>query len=230
MIKKGDFIELDYVGRVKETGDIFDITNVDAAKKYHVHNPRAQYGSRIICVGENALVRGVDAFLEGKECKEYTLTLSAKDAFGKKDAKLLKLVPASAFKKQNIRPVPGLQIDVDGYMGTVRSVSGGRIIIDFNHPLAGRNVIYELSIKRIITDDQEKLQSLVTLFFGRTCTFTFDHGNVTLPLALPEELTKPVVTTIHRLIPGIREIHFQQPPAGKKAVPEAPSNKTGTQA
>jgi len=33
LVKKGDFIAIDYVGKVKETGQIFDLTNEEVAKK-----------------------------------------------------------------------------------------------------------------------------------------------------------------------------------------------------
>ena len=71
MIKKGDFVELEYMGRLKETNEIFDLTNAEDAKKNNVYNDKLKYSSKVVCVGNNILVKGLDEFLEGKECKNY---------------------------------------------------------------------------------------------------------------------------------------------------------------
>ena len=212
MIKKGDFIELDYVGKITDTSDVFDLTSKEAADKYNIHNEKMTYGPRIIIVGEGNILPGIDIFLEGKECKEYTFDITPDKAFGKKDSKLLKLVPAAIFKKQNIRPTPGLQLNIDGRIGTVRTVSGGRITLDFNHPLAGRNVTYELKIHRIVTDDKEKLKTVLQLFFGKNIDFTLDNGNVFIDAPIPEELANPFKEQLTRLIPRLKDITFKQPP------------------
>ena len=47
----------------------------------------------------------------------------------------------SAFKKENITTQPGLQITVDEAVGMVKTVSGGRVIVDFNHPLSGKDIV-----------------------------------------------------------------------------------------
>ncbi|MEK6840058.1 MAG: peptidylprolyl isomerase, partial [Nanoarchaeota archaeon] len=170
-IKKGDFIELDYIGRIKEDGRIFDLTSVEIAKKEGLYQEQQQYGPRVICVGEGQIVRAIDTYLEGKEMGTYTLSLVPDQAFGKKNAKLMKIVPITMFHKQKIRPFPGLQINMDGYMGIVKTVSGGRVIVDFNHPLAGRNVIYELIVKRVVTDVKEKIKAHLHTLFGKDIEF-----------------------------------------------------------
>ena len=45
-IKKGDFIEMDFIGKIKETNDIFDLTNEKEAKANNLFNPKAKYGPR----------------------------------------------------------------------------------------------------------------------------------------------------------------------------------------
>ena len=53
------------------------------------------------------------------------------------------------FKKQNIIPYLGLQVNIDGILGIIRTVTPGRAIIDFNHPLSGKNLIYKRANKWI---------------------------------------------------------------------------------
>ena len=83
-IKKGDFVELDYVGMLTEEGKIFDLTSEKLAKEKGIHQAHRHYGAKIICVGEGNIVRGIDEFLVGKETRTYTLPLSPEQAFGKK--------------------------------------------------------------------------------------------------------------------------------------------------
>ncbi|MDO8628698.1 MAG: peptidylprolyl isomerase, partial [Nanoarchaeota archaeon] len=156
LIKKNDFINVDFIGKITETGDVFDVTQEDLAKKYNVHSPKAHYHALTICVGEKHVVPGLDEFLEGKEPGKYSVNLTPEQAFGKKDPKLMRLIPLNVFHKHNMRPEVGLHINMDGAIGVVRSVSGGRVIMDFNHPLAGKNVTYDITINKLETDPKEK--------------------------------------------------------------------------
>ena len=56
-----------------------------------------------------------------------------------------------------------MQVNVDGMMATVRSVSGGRVTLDFNHPLAGKALSYWVKINRKITDTNEKIKIVLGL-------------------------------------------------------------------
>ena len=168
LTKESDFVEIDYVGRIKESNKIFDLTFEDLAKKENIQSiGHHHYGAKVICLGMNNILSAIDKFLINKETnKTYTLELSSDQAFGKKDPKLMKIFPADALRKQNINPVPGLQINATGLLGTIVSVAGGRVTIDFNHPLASKNLVYELTINKIVSDDKQKLSSLVQSLIG----------------------------------------------------------------
>ncbi len=86
---------------------------------------------------------------------------------------------------------------MDGELGTVTRVSGGRVIVNFNHPLSGREVVYTFKILQKITDT--KVQ--ITSFLNSTLKFPLDKMNVevkdktatiTLPTQLPEQFTEAV--------------------------------------
>ena len=101
-----------------------------------------------------------------KMMEKYTIELDAEHAFGKKNAQLIQMIPAKRFKEQKIQPVPGLRLNIDNRIGIIRSVNGGRIIVDFNHPLAGRDVTYDIEIKRIVTDKKECISSIFNALLG----------------------------------------------------------------
>ena len=212
IVQKGDFVELDYVGRIAESGRVFDVTSEQAAKKEGIHNERGTYGPRIICVGEHQIVAGLDAFLIGKEeKKEYTITLQAEHAFGKKDPKLLKIVPSSVFLKQKIKPVPGLRVTINDMLGTIKTGSGGRVIVDFNHPLAGHDVIYHVNIVRVLTTAEEKVRAVTAFFFGHESKAEVTDGACVVHVKLPSEFHERFALEIRRLIPALKKVEFVDP-------------------
>lgn len=209
MIKKGDFVKFDFIGKVKESGDVFDLTIEEEAKKLKIYNEKASYKPLIICVGEGDIVKGLDDALVGKELKEYDIEVPYEKGFGRKDPKLMKLVSAGMFKKQEIKPFPGLQVNLDGYMGVIRSVSGGRVVIDFNHPLAGRNLVYHVKIKRILKDDKEKVKAFVDLHLKGT-DYELKDNEVVIKTKLPKEITDKVAEKLKKVVKSIKKVDFQK--------------------
>jgi len=96
---------LDFVGRIKDTGVIFDLTMEDVAKQEGVYNPSINYGPVPVIVGEGNVIRGVDEKLEGAEVgKKITFDVPPEKAFGKRDPRLIKIYSMAEFKKQGITP------------------------------------------------------------------------------------------------------------------------------
>src|SRR3990167_996959 len=164
MIKENDFIEIDYVARIKDD-KIFDLTLEDVARQNNIYDKNYRYHPIIICVGKRDIVPGVDKQLAGKELGRYSIEVKPEEGFGKKDAKLIKLIPTKEFTKQNIKPMPGMQLNLDGFIGKIISVTGGRTLVDFNNPLSGKNLVYEIEIKRRITDKKEQLEGFLDILF-----------------------------------------------------------------
>jgi len=202
-VKKDDFIEIDYTGRLKEDNSVFDTTIEQVAKDNGVHNPNAEYGPVIICLGERQIVPGLDEALQGKEPGKHKVELPPEKAFGKKDAKLIQMVPLMKFTQHEIKPFPGLQINIDNAVGTVKTVSSGRVLVDFNHPLSGKELVYEIEIKRVVTDKKEQIDSLLKLLLGikeAKIDIKDNKAKVELKVQLPppiaEELKKKIKAVV----------------------------------
>ncbi|RMF05525.1 peptidylprolyl isomerase [Candidatus Woesearchaeota archaeon] len=167
MVKQGEFVKIEYTGRVKDSGEVFDTTDESVAKENNVYDPSAQYGARIICVGKGHVLKGLDAAIaEHKVGDSFTVSLKPEDAFGKKSAKLIQLISTGKFKKEGINPVPGMRVNVDNMTGTIKSVSGGRTLVDFNHPLAGKELVYEVRIVEPVSDRREQVAGMVEFYTG----------------------------------------------------------------
>jgi|TARA_Y100000310_G_scaffold341861_1_gene442555 FKBP-type peptidyl-prolyl cis-trans isomerase SlyD len=209
-IKKHDFVEIEYTGKLKEENIVFDTTDEKIAKENKLHNH--DYCPVIICIGEQQILKGLDKNIEGKEIgKEYDFEIKPEDAFGKKDAKLIQLIPISKFKQQKIQPMPGMQLNIDGVVGTVKIASGGRTLVDFNHPLAGKELSYKIKINKKITDDKEKLKGYLKLSLG-TKDFETEINNsnakISLKNEIPEEVKEKLSKKITELIPNIKKAEF----------------------
>lgn len=213
-IKKGDFIELDYVGKLASTGAIFDLTDAELAKKEGLFNPQQKYGSVTICVGERMLVRGIDAFVLGKEPeKSYDLELEPANGFGPRIAKLIQLVSIKKFKDHKMNPYPGARVMIDNMPATIRSISGGRVLVDFNHPLAGKRLQYELKIGKIITDIKAQATSLLEKFIPAS-EFSIGLKENILTIKLKNKvqfgpLVEKLQTDMRRLIKGVARVKIE---------------------
>lgn len=211
-IKNGDFIELDYTGKTKEEGSVFDTTILSVAEEAglihkhepgHNHDHSDQFSSIIMCVGEKHVLPALDEALVGSSIGEHQVVLGAISAFGKKDAKLITTFPMTFFKKQNIQPYIGLQLNFDNNrMGVVRSVGGGRVMVDFNHPLAGRDVVYDVNIKRVITDENEKLLGLLKIlrFPFKSAEVKEKKAHIHYEIEIPEKYLEMLKEDIKRIM------------------------------
>ena len=209
-VKKRDFIEIEYTGKIKEDKVIFDTTDEKVAKENNLHGH--DFSPAIICIGEEQILKGIDKNLEGKDIgKEYEFDIKPEDAFGKKNAKLIQLIPTAKFRQQSIQPMPGMQLNIDGVVGTVKTVSGGRTLVDFNHPLAGKELSYKVRINKKITDNKEKLSGYIKLTLGtKDFEATVENGNakITLKNEIPKEIQEELSEKITELMPEVKKAEF----------------------
>lgn len=212
IVKNHDFVEIEYTGRIKEDNSIFDTTQEKVAKENGVYDKGADYSPLVMCVGENHVLKSLEEQLIGKETgEEYTFEIKAENAFGKKDAKLIQLIPLNKFKQQNIQPFPGLQLNIDGVFGIVKTVSGGRCLVDFNHPLAGKDLVYGVKINRVIEDNKEKLKSLLKMHLHvKDAEIDLKEGSVEIKTKqkIPNGPEAELKKIISKTIPSIKNVSF----------------------
>jgi FKBP-type peptidyl-prolyl cis-trans isomerase 2 len=171
--RKGDFIEVEYTGYAN--GEIFDTNIREKARELGDIEARPL----ILCIGQEMVVKGFDRQLADKEVgKEYKIEITPEEGFGKRNPSLIKTVPMSAFREQQMNPAPGMMLNMDGMIAKILSVSGGRVITDFNNPLSGKDIEYEFTVRKIITDDKEKIDSLQDFFFKKKFNFKIEGKKV----------------------------------------------------
>ena len=164
-MKPGDFVKVDYVGRIKGTGEIFDLTKENIAKKENLYNSNAKYTPVVLILGSGFLIKGLDEELQKMKVGEKKqIEIPHEKAFGDKKGEMVKIVPESKFKEQNLDPFPGAIVNIGSMKGKIISVDGGRVKVDFNHPLAGKTLEYDIEILALVDDVDEKIKSAFGYF------------------------------------------------------------------
>lgn len=183
-LKKKDFIEIEFTGRVKG-GEIFDSNVKEDLKKANLNFSPKPF---VFSLGEGMFLQSIDEFLIGKEIGKYQIELTPEKAFGNRNPEMIKIIPLKVFKQQNMNPFPGLVVNFDGRVAKVISVSGGRVIVDFNNPIAGKNVVYDIKIIRKIDDLNEKTKSFINFLYGKDFVFKIDGKKIIIEV--DEKLSK----------------------------------------
>jgi FKBP-type peptidyl-prolyl cis-trans isomerase 2 len=184
-IKKNDFVEIEFTG--KSNNEIFDTTHPDEAKSIGLDvNVKPVLAS----VGNEMLLKGLDEALEGKEIGEkYSVHILPEKAFGKRNASLIKTISMKIFREKNMNPAPGMVFQLDQHLVRILSVSGGRVIADFNNPLAGKEIDYDFKILKKVTDDNEKINAIQDFFFRQRFEFELKDKKI----IFKEEKIKPII-------------------------------------
>jgi len=97
-------------------------------------------------VGNEQMPRGLERAVKGMKLNEKKkVTVEAKDAYGKRDEGLvMKFVRADL--PENFVPVIGKSIELRGIGGTIVNVDEIHVFLDCNHPLAGKDVIFDIRV------------------------------------------------------------------------------------
>jgi len=166
-MNSGDLVYIDYVGRIKDTGEIFDLTKEDVAKSEKIYDEKVRYKPIPVVVDGNFVVNGLNEAIKGMKVGERkTVEIAPEKAFGPRLPDLARLIPEARFKEQDIDATPGSFVTINRLRGKILSIDGGRVRIDFNHPLAGKTIVYDLEIKSEVNDAVEKISAIFYYFTG----------------------------------------------------------------
>ncbi len=137
-IKKGDIIKVEYEGRLEDR-TIFDSTELQGGEPLKFE------------VGTRTLIQGFDDSVIGKEVGDsFEIILNASEAYGVIDPLLVQTVSIDELP-EDLDPEPGMMLGVGDANGThsmawVKEVNDEFIVIDMNHPLAGKTLQFKIKI------------------------------------------------------------------------------------
>lgn len=214
-MKEGDFVNIEFTGRIKDTDEVFDTTDEEMAKQAGSHNPKTNYGPVPIVIGSKQVIPGMeDALKEMKAGEKKKVEITKDKAFGDRNPEMVKLVPMSTFKQNDIDPEVGRTVNFNEIQGKIMSIDGGRVKVDFNHPLAGKTIVYDIEVKSEIIENDEKVRSFVRYFTGikledSTVSITNTEATVSIPkFDFPKPVKKSIANAVMKWTDGITKVTF----------------------
>ncbi|MEM1546090.1 MAG: FKBP-type peptidyl-prolyl cis-trans isomerase [Candidatus Methanomethylicia archaeon] len=190
-LQNGDFVLVDYVVRVKETNEIIDSTIESVAKKEKIIRKNGVYEPILVVLGEGWILKPVEEELLNLDVgQSRIIEVPPLKAFGERDSKKIKIISARELSKKGITPRVGERVELNNEVGIIRSVSGGRVTVDFNHPLAGKTLIYEITVLKKIQNIPDKVCEIVKRHI-RTVDknlVKIEHIEKTIKIELPESV------------------------------------------
>ncbi len=208
-IKAGDVVLAEFDARIVDSNELFDTTSEAIAKENDIFNEKMTYGPQPLIVGKGRLFPGLDeSILKAEIGKEVEVTIPPEKAAGARDPKLVELHPVREFLKQEIEPRVGLEVTVKGKPAIITAVTAGRVRIDFNNKLAGRNIKYKYKVVEKPTKPVEIVKLLLKMSYGTDDGFDIEHHGKNLKIKLSDscKYDQRWMLAKYRLITDLRDV------------------------
>ncbi|MGQ4913097.1 MAG: FKBP-type peptidyl-prolyl cis-trans isomerase [Candidatus Thorarchaeota archaeon] len=162
VVKEDSVLYIDYTARTKDDGKVFDTTMEEDAKKYGVYNREDRYEPMLVAMGWNWLLGALEEELVGMKVGESkTVDIPPEKGSGQRDPAKIKTIPKVKLAKHGTRAVKGQEIKFGDERGVITAVLGRSVRVDFNSPLAGRTLTFDVTVREIISDPLDKLRAIV---------------------------------------------------------------------
>lgn len=205
---KGDIVRIEFDGYTEDSKELFDTTSAQVAKDNGVFNEKATYTSVPVLIGGGRIFQGLDEALDGVEIgKEIDVVIPSDKAAGARDPKLVELLPLREFLRQDIEPRIGLEVNIKNRLGIVSAVTAGRVRVDFNRPLAGKNLLYHFKVISKYENDEEKAKAIAEMDYGTSEGFNVTVEDKTVSMVLPDvcKYDQKWLLAKYRIVADLRE-------------------------
>jgi len=161
-VQDKSMVYLDFVAKTRDDGIVYDTTLLEVAKAEGLFRENDRYEPALVVVGWNWLLSAVEDELVGMKVGESkTIEVPPEKGAGLRDPNKIKLVAKVKLAKQGAKGYKGEEIKFGNERGIVTADLGRRVRVDFNSPFAGKTLIYDVTIKEIVSDKIEKLKAVL---------------------------------------------------------------------
>ena len=150
IVASGDKIAVDYIGRLNEQ-EVFDTSVKTVAEAAGKYSPQRNYDEGLsFTVGAGQMIKGFDEAVVGMRVGETkTVHIPAEKAYGARRDDLIVRVPLKEAGDTSGAKV-GMQVVLWGmYPATITEITDSEIVFDANPELAGKDLIFDITIKSI---------------------------------------------------------------------------------
>ncbi len=202
-INGGDLVRIAFTGRRASDQSIFETTDVPTARDTGIFDPKIVYGPRLVIMDRGMMLPGLEEGIRRMEVGQTgKINIPYSVGFGPRHKELLRIMPEREFSKQGVRPQVGLMVNMDGVPARVKSASSGRVVLDFNHPLAEQDLMYIVNLLEVISEPAAKVKALAGQQGVQVEIIEEDKKNVVkIPKSIRPELAR-VLTGMFRAAVG----------------------------
>ena len=140
-VQSGDTIKIHYHGRLSD-GSTFDSSEGRSPLEF--------------TVGSGSVIKGFDDGVQGmKVGDKKTIEIPFLEAYGPEDPTMIIEFPVERLPA-DLKPEIGMQLNMNNASGeqfpvTITDITEQNIILNANHPLAGKDLIFDLELVEIIS-------------------------------------------------------------------------------
>jgi peptidylprolyl isomerase len=217
--KKGQLILLDYTAKIKDSGEIFETTLEDEAKKNSLHEPNVKYMPKLVSIGEGWVLKGLDdALSETTSGDKKTIEVSPDKGFGARDKGKVRMIPLRKLGEDAEKVSVGDTVEIDNKKGIIRYIGSGRVQVDYNHRYAGKTILYDINIKKSLDSDDEKIfEILKSRLPIENEKITYTKNGASVDVTIPEEIFRAdglaiikhfVQTDLFKFVTSLTKVNF----------------------
>ncbi|MHA2502200.1 MAG: FKBP-type peptidyl-prolyl cis-trans isomerase [Candidatus Kariarchaeaceae archaeon] len=151
-VTKDSTVQVHYIGTLTETKEIFDTSREDVAKENEVFNEGRDYAPLPVQMGQQQVIKGFEEALLGMKVGDRkSVDLSVADSYGERIDELAVEVPDEEFTKAEVTPQVGMMIATSNGNALITAYNEETkfVTLDFNHPLAGQKLTFDLEVMKI---------------------------------------------------------------------------------
>jgi len=226
--KKGQLILLDYTAKIKDSGEIFETTLEDEAKKNSLHEPNVKYMPKLVSIGEGWVLKGLDdALSETTSGDKKTIEVSPDKGFGARDKGKVRMIPLRKLGEDAEKVSVGDTVEIDNKKGIIRYIGSGRVQVDYNHRYAGKTILYDINIKKSLDSDDEKIfEILKSRLPIENEKITYTKNGASVDVTIPEEIFRAdglaiikhfIQTDLFKFVTSLTKVNFVETYENKQA-------------
>jgi peptidylprolyl isomerase len=137
VVEIGDTVEIKYIGKLKD-GTIFDQSEEEKPLRFEI--------------GTGRVIRGLDDALIGMTVgQEKEVEVPPQEGYGGYNPKKVKKIP-KGIKEKDLKENTVIDVKLKGgqtILATVLEVTSSHVLLDFNHPLAGKKLLFAIKLLNI---------------------------------------------------------------------------------
>ena len=221
-------ILLDYTAKIKDSGEIFETTIEDEAKKHSLHEPNVKYMPKLVSVGEGWVLKGLDdALSETTAGDKKTIEVSPDKGFGERDKGKVRMIPLRKLGEDAEKVSVGDTVEIDNKKGIIRYIGSGRVQVDYNHRYAGKTILYDINITKSLDSDDDKISEILKSRLPvENDKIIYKKNGTTVDVTIPEEIFRAdglaiikhfIQTDLFKFASSLTKVNFVETYENKQA-------------